>query len=808
MIRRNGVSSMMGLFAGMATSVSTYAQAPETGVLEEVIITAERRAESLNTMAVAGEAFSSAEIERRGIDQIEDLPAQTPGLSIKDSGVNRFVTIRGVGLNATTATITSGVAIHIDGIGLWGAGIALGNPFYDLERIEILRGPQGTFVGQNSTGGAMFIVSRGPKLGENNFFVEQTLGDYKLSDTVAAGNLALSDTVAARLAVKWSKRDSFTTNRGSTDPMFGFNTTDPKVTHESEPGDNEEQAVRLKLMWKPSEDFNVQLLHEKFERKSGYVAAQPLYQWAGSIGNAPANIRQQYAAEIRANTDPYSLAYSTPTSLDIDLDRTSVEFNWQITPGLAFRSQTAVQHFTQSRLIDTDYTIHPIIPVWQAQGGANPATGYMGRPAANGGSPLTETGGWQDTQIGPNRTRTQEFNLLSTTDSPLQWSLGAFYSDQQAFQANFNSILENGNQRQQTQVFDNRNEQSNAAVFGQITWQMTDSLELITGVRYNRDEAENTGSRNWIYRPNPQTAPTGAVLPAQTIPASSAGGSENEATTGKLALNWSLTDDQILYAVVAKGYKAGNFNNQNPLSTSNPPDSFQPETVWSYEAGWKATMFEGRFHSDLTAFQTDYEDYQINFLDGISNQTYVSNLPKARIKGIELQVRAQFGGFGANLSAAKLDSEIVDTGGRDIRDGRRTGVSQNLVGRVLPFAPQTTISAGMEYAFPVGEGTITPRVQYSATDEQWASIFQIPSLVPGSITAANPTGTPDGSLSPDYLPKYDTVDASITWTPNENWMLQVFGTNLTEELYIAGHLDTAVVYGPPRQYGVKFRYSF
>lgn len=804
MIRRKSVSSIMGLFAGMASSVSTYAQAPAINVLEEVIVTAERRAESLNSMAVAGEAFSSAEIERRGINEIEDLTSQTPGLSIKDSGVNRFVTIRGVGLNATTATITSGVAIHVDGVGLWGAGIALGNPFYDLERIEVLRGPQGTFVGQNSTGGAMFIISRAPKLGESDFFVEQTLGDYNLSDTVAAGNLALSDTTAVRLAVKMQKRDSFFTNTGTRDPMFGFNTTDARLTHEDEPGDLEEQGVRLKFLWKPSEDFNVQLMHERFERTTGGTPAQPLYQWAGGIGAAPAAIRQQYAAEIRANSDPYSLAYSSPSRLDIDLDRSSVEFNWQITPGLAFRSQTAVQHFTQSRLIDTDYTVHPIIQTWYAQGGANPATLYMGRA----GSPLTETGGWQDTQIGPNRTRTQEFNLLSTTDSALQWSLGLFYADQNARQGNYNSILENGTQRQQTQVFNNRNTQSNAAAFGQITWQATERLEVIAGVRYNRDKADNPGSENFIYRPNPQNATTAAVLPAQTIRATSVGDNSGDATTGKLALNWKISDDQILYGVVAKGYKAGNFNNQNPLSTSNPPDSFEPESVWSYEAGWKATMLDGRLHSDLTVFQTDYEQYQLNFLDGVSNQTYVNNLPKAQIKGIEWQMRAQFGGFGANLTAAKLSAEVVDTGGRDIRDGRRTGVPLTLVGRELPFAPPYTVSVGVDYAIPFGEGKLTPRVQYAATGEQWASIFQIPSLVPGTVTTANPNGTSDGGVSPDYLSSYHTVDASLTWTPNEKWMLQAFATNLTDEVYIAGHLDTAVVYSAPRQYGVKFRYSY
>lgn len=790
----------MGLFAGVATSVSTYAQAPEAGALEEVVITAERRAESLNTMAVAGEAFSSAEIERRGIKDIFDLPNQTPGLSIKDSGVNRFVTIRGVGLNGTTAVITSGVAIHVDGIGLWGAGIALGNPFYDLERIEVLRGPQGTFVGQNSTGGAMFIISKAPRLGESDFFVEQTLGNYSLTDTVAAGNLALTETSAARIAVRVQRRDSFFTNAGTFDPIFGLSTSDERFTHEDEPGDLNETAVRLRYLWQPSDSFNAQLMHERYKRANGGTPEQPIYNFAGNTGGAPANIRQQYAAEIRANTDPYTLAYNSPSRTTIDLDRSSVELNWQITPGLSLRSQTAVQHFTQSRLIDTDATIHPIMPLWYAQGGATRSTPYMG--FAN--SPLTETGGWQDTQIGPNRTRTQEFNLLSTTDSPLQWSLGMFYSDQKAKQGSYSTILEAGANRQDILIQQNRNKQSNAAGFGQITWQATERLEIIAGARYNKDKSENPGGVRTMYRPNRQNAATAALLaPLSTSTLGGVVKNSNDATTGKLAFNWKLTDDQILYAVWAKGYKAGNFNQ----TVSFP---FGPEDVVSYEGGWKATMFDGHVHSDLTAFQTDYKEYQLNFQDlstGVA-QNYVANLPKAQIKGIEWQLRAQFGGFGANISAAKLDSEVVDVGGLDIRDARVPGVRQNLVGRPLPFAPPYTVSAGVDYAIPIGNGTLTPRVQYATSGEQWASIFQIPSLAPGSITGGNPAGTSDGGLSPDYLPSYHTVDASLTWEPNQNWMLQVFGTNLSDEVYIAGHTGESRVYSAPRQYGVKFRYSY
>jgi iron complex outermembrane receptor protein len=790
----------------MALAAAAQAQAPAAtaqppagrdGVLEEVIITAERRAESLNQMAVAGEAFSTLEIERRAINEIEDLAGQTPGLSIKDSGVNRFVTIRGVGLNATTATITSGVATNVDGIPIWGAGIALGNPFYDLERIEVLRGPQGTFVGQNSTGGAMFVISRSPRLGESDFSIEQTLGNYKASDTVAAGNLALTDTTAARIAVKVERRDSFYTNRGTLDPVFGFNTSDPKLTTAYYPGDQDAQSVRLKYLWKPAETFDVLFMHERYKRRTDGTPQQPIYNFVNT-GVVALNV--QYANEIRANTDPYLLAYNSPSRFDIDLDRSSLEVNWQITPGVALRSQTAVQHFTQARLIDLDGTIHPVMPVWYSQGGANPATPYLGRA----GSPLSETGSWTDTQIGPNRTRSQELNLLSTAEGALQWSLGLFYQDQKAQQNSYTSILESGANRQQTTIMNNRNKQSNRAVFGQITWRVSEQFELITGLRYNQDKSENPGGVTTIYRPNPQNATTAAVLPAQTIRNTSFGSAASSAATGKLALNWHLGAQQIIYGVVARGYKAGNFNNQNPLAVVNVVPSFEPESVNSFETGWKATLFDGRFHSDLTAFRTDYDDYQLAIFDPGTQQNPVSNLPKARIQGVELQVRAQFGGFGANLAASKLSAEVIESG--NVIDGRRRAVPQNLSGRRLPFAPPHTFSAGVEYAIPLAAGTLTPRVQYAATGEQWATIFQIPSLVPGTATATN-AGTADGGVSPDYLPSYHTVDASLTWTPSERWMFQVFGSNLADEVYIAGHTGEFRIYSAPRQFGLRLRYS-
>ena len=820
---RNFVASVVGLVAGVAGGMSAHAQAPSAGVredtLQEVVITAERRAESLNQMPVAGDALSTSDIERRNVMQIDDLQNQTPSLSIKTSAQNRFVTIRGVGLNATTATIQTGVATHVDGLALWGAAIALGNPFYDLERVEVLRGPQGTFAGQNSTGGAVFIVSRSPALGVNNFNFAQTIGNYGWSDTEGAGNFALTEHSAARIAAKVERRDSFWKNVGAKDVMFGFTTADPRTVTDH-PGDLNDQSVRLKYLWAPSDALSVQLEHERYKLRTDGTARSPIYNFAGSGTAATAAIAQQYANEIKANTDPYTIAYNSPSRFDTDLDRSSIEVKWQMTPGLSLRSLTGIQHFLQVRVEDNDATIHPIMQLWYQQGGANAATPAMSRGAAI--SPLTETGSWSDPTIGTNRTLSQEFNLLSTTDSPLQWAVGAFYEKQNNKQGGYTSILESpGTNREQTTVANNVSVQDNGAVFGQLTWR-TGALETTLGLRWNRDTSTNPGSSSTQYRPNPQNA-TGAVLAATTVTTTTVGDYSHSAATGKLALNWHLNDSQIVYGTVSKGYKTGNFNNLTVTNAGGvpPPVLFQPETVWNYEIGWKATTLDGHLHTDLTAFRMKYSDFQLAYTDPISLQNVTANLPSARIQGLELQLRAQFGGFAANLTGSTLDAKVDEN--TSIVDGRRIPgafpagvtsatflptIAQNLNGQRLPFAPPTTYNFGLEYAIPVGaSGSVIPRVQYAYIGDQWASAFQIPSYVAGSINAATPYGVQDGGVSPDFIPSYHTVDATLTWQANEAWQLQAFGTNLSDEVYIAGVAGNNRIYSAPRQWGLRFRYQ-
>ena len=797
-----------------ALAPNAFAQTNELA-LEEIVITAQRRAEVLSDIPVAGDAFGADELARRGIVRIDDLQQQTPALSIKTFGVTRFVNIRGLGLNASTPSITGGVAQHVDGVFSAGTGLSFGDPFYDLERVEVLRGPQGTFVGQNSTGGALFVVSRNPQLGESDYFVEQTIGSYDWYKTQGAVNLPISDTAAARVAVNIEKRDSFYRNVGTTDPFFGFPINE-RLAPLTRPGDLDQQAVRLKYLWQPSDALRVVLSHEQYKLRTGGYAQQPIYNFA--------EFPHELIEEIY--NDPYTLGYNTPTRYDQDIKRSYAEINWDINDSMALRSQTSYLQLKVNNIQDIDGSPHPNMEVWYNQGGANPGnTGIPGAPPATDFRRITEQGLWGVQQIGPNEVLTQEFNLLSTGDSSLQWVLGAFYlsNDQQSMQTT--NVLEAGPNRQQSTIIDSKGDQQSMSLFGQITYDITPSLQVIAGARYGNDESENPGSSVTIWRPNPQQAagPPGnfIVLPPSTTITPSGGRSESSETTGKLALNWKVTDAHLLYVNASKGYKAGNFNNQTPGSATNPPPTFKPETVMNYEVGWKVSG--SRLRSELTAFKMDYNDFQLAFFDPSSGASPVRNLPKAEVQGIELQLRAQFGGLGFNLSGSVLDTEIKESG--LILDNRRLpnqGLGfvptptyvfpyQNVAGNELPYAPEYNISLGLDYAFRVGAGRLTPRVQYARNGQQWGTVFQMPSIVPESITATNPAGTPETNpkhiVSPDLIEENYTVDAKLTWEPNDNWLVEVFGTNLTEEVYIAGFAGNNKFYNTPRQYGIRVRFQ-
>lgn len=718
------------------TARAQEASGTANAVLEEVVITAERRTENLQRVPIAVQAFTGDDLARRGVTELSSLQYVAPATTIQTNGLNKFINVRGVGLNASTPGVVSGVAQHIDGAFIPGSGIGLGDPWFDLERVEVLRGPQGTFVGQQSTGGAVFIVTRRPRLDGFDFGVEQTVGNYDWRRTSGAINLPISKRVAARAAFNLEQRDSFFHNLGSTSTTQGA-TDNASLVGQLHPGNVDQQAVRLRLLAEPTDNLEVLLSYEAYRSNND--------GWAWH--------------SVNYNGDPYTLAYDIPTLFKTDIDRGIAEINWDLTDSVRLRSLTSYADLTFTWTVDLDAT----------------ATRSQ----------------WQNQQIGPNQFFTQELNLLSNDDSRLQWAVGAFYSYQRQKQSVAINTAQTPNGPQTINVENPKGTTDSKAAFGQVTYDLTPSLQVIAGARHNIDSAAALRQVTTTTRPNAlPPVPRILVVPSR-------GDTETSSTTGKLALNWNATESNLLYVSASKGAKAGGFNAATPTFAGS---DFEPEKVSNYEVGWKSTMFNRRLRIGLDVFNMDYQDFQLASFDPQTRVSLIDNLPESEVSGVELQLDAQLGGFGINLAAAYLKSEAKETpllvDARDLPGGGNAvlppGFSfapflRNVQGRELPYTPEWTVNAGIEYAFQIGGGTLTPRIQYSYIGEQWVTLFQKPV---------------------DLLPSRELVDFRMTYRPDDRWTVEGFVTNLDEELYLSGITGTNKFYGTPRQYGVRVAYQY
>ena len=734
-VARPSTCALVAVAGSLAATASraVWAQEPvgassSTSEVQEILITAERRAEGMSKVPIAATALGAEQIAERGILELEDLQYQAPSLTINTTGSATFINIRGVGLNSGGASVTSGVAIHVDGAFIIGTGLSMGDPFYDLERIEVLRGPQGTFVGQQSTGGAMFLVTRNPRFEELEFNVAQSIGNYDWRKTEGAVNLPISERVAARIAFNLEDRDSYFTNLGTIDSSFGAS-DDPRIVGQRHPGDLNEQNVRVKLLAEPRDDLSILLTHDTYRMRTDGWAQQP----------------PNYTG------DPFTLAYDFPTHNNRDVDRTIAEINWDLSQGIRLRSLTSYQTFNVVFAQDLD------------------ATAVADRA--------------QNYQIGPNRVITQELNLLSSGEGPLEWAIGGFYAHQKTRSTILTSFYSQG---RATAVDSPGGYTESLGFFGQMTYAFSPKFNVTAGLRYNTDEQETP--RQTTVNSRPPAAPTTSVR---------RGRASSSMVTGKLAFEWQVTDDNMLYLTASKGSKAGGFN----LPSSNFPGSnFEPEVVYNYEIGWKGALLDRRLRLALDAYIMDYEDFQLAIYDPAIAASYISNLEKSAVKGFEAQVDARFGPFSFNVSAAYadaqvrnapllIDSRLLPGGGTVLLppDFDYSPYLSDVEGRVLPYAPEWTINAGIQYDVPVGSGMFTTRLQWAYISELWNTLFQQPV---------------------DLIDSHETLDLRLTYRPNDHWSLEGFVTNLTDEVYIAGFRGENKFYGAPREYGLKVSYRY
>jgi iron complex outermembrane receptor protein len=723
-----GSASLAGLAAlsiVAPVSAQTPAQpAPQAAEddqkIDRVVITAERREEDAQDVAISATVFDADALAEQGVNTLNDIQRVAPSLAINTFNRSTFVNIRGVGIAQSAPTSSPGVAYYIDGA-LIPHEQFIGQSFFDIGSVEVLRGPQGTLTGQNSTGGALYVRSPAPEFDDFHGYLEQTIGDFNWLKTQAAVNVPLGKMAALRASIVSDTRDSFTTNIGAS---------------RSQPGDSNLLAGRVNLEVRPTDALTFNLRYENFD-----------YQTDNNAVKRRNDI---------VSTDPFVIQEDARSFLNQSGYRLSGEVNWDITDWVALRYLISKQRGTTKDQTDGDRTTtalpRPLPPL--------PNNTNTGRVSFA----RTEF----DTLI-------HEINLLSADDGPLKWVVGAFYLDEDVpvdllrdntHTTDFVTTVR-GSEIRTLAV------NTSKSVFGQASYAFTPQWEAVLGARYSEDEQVYTRFAN----------PGGVGTTS----------AESDEVTGRVALNFRPLDDMLFYASASKGYKAGGVN----LTLTDP--NFQPETNQVYELGGKTQLFDGMLQLNGALFKSDYQDIQLASLrNGLPT---TQNAASGEAVGAELEVQAVLGDLRLNGGAGWLDAEfaedacINDTNQPPGTDpGCSTGNRLVGAGRQLPFSPKWTINAGVEYEFVFGNGvSLTPRLQYSHIDEQFATPF------PSTVT---------------IVPERDVWDLRLTYRPTDTLTLEAFAQNFTDNTYIASQIqnsssaDGGIIYGAPRMIGIRARFAF
>ncbi|WP_308366242.1 MULTISPECIES: TonB-dependent receptor domain-containing protein [unclassified Microbulbifer] len=698
----------------------------QTAILEEVAVTAQRRTENLQDISVAASAFNADALKAKAVSRVSDLQNVAPSLSITDAGITLNVNIRGIGIASNSPNVTAGVATYVDG--LFQPPIVQANSFYDLESIEVFRGPQGTFVGSNSTGGAIFINTRDPELGTFGGYGQIGAGDYGHREAEGALNIPVAEDLAVRLAGFTRNRDTYYDDLGPLD---------------NDAGKLDEYGARVGVLWNPG-NFELLLKSQFNDRKTGGYPYHPV------PGTQFATFQPEGFRDVH---------YDEPTANRDRADITSLEMRYELDNGVVLRSLIGYQHKRLNNLYDVD---------------ASPA-------------PLSVGGDISQDYFAGEKQLSQEINIISPTNGALDWVVGVYYQK--------NDIEVEIRESQggfPTDILP-RNERITTGYFAQVNYDLTPALELQLGGRHSGYDTEGTGGL-FIGRGIPIFPPSGLQV------ADLSGDHVDNRNTGKVALNWTISEEHMVYGLASRGYKPGGFN-----STTS---EFDPEEVLSYEAGWKASFYEGRIRTQVTAYYNDYKDFQFNILETSTGFVGVENLDDMTIKGLEAQVQAVFGELSFDANIGYTDSRLgaltfVNTRrlprgtlGPQCPGGTPSSppvcfdytpfVETNGGGDPL-FAPELTYSLGVQYDITLDELRVTPRVNYAYIDDQYTYF----------------------SYSPvsDLIEGYALLSASLTLT-NEAWKAELYGTNLTDEEYVAGQFDINEFYGAPREYGIRLGYQF
>ena len=719
------------LLVAACVAIPAYA-----AVIEEVVVTAQKREQNVQDVGIAISAFTGDQMRQLGFTSAQQVTAMAPGVStVQPNGeANYSIAIRGVANSDFTANVESPVAVYLDEVyisQMSGTGFML----FDMDRVEILRGPQGTLYGRNATGGLVHFVSKKPTE-EFEGYAQLTGGSYDQISFEGAVGGAITDTLMARVSLATNDHDGYVKNR------LGGRLND-----------GNDQTARLQVLWAPTENLDL-LLNVRGSNQdidTGFFE----HVSANVEGELTPNEVNQVLGYIDDDGDPFKGDYDSPGFNDLETRGYTATLNWDFDD---FTLTSITDYSTVKRDYIEDSDSSPV----------EFFNFYLTTDAEQFSQEVRLSGGSEKTN----------------------WVTGVYYMDLKVDDSNGGEsepFVDPASDTPDLSGIDNPYETKTESwsVFGQVEYDLTDTLTGIAGVRWISDDKSHDYVSNAVdYIPGTRLRNGNPNILAEL--ASYSGDREDSELAMRLGLNWVVNDDLLLYASYNRGVKGGGYN--APIFPFTPPAeytdqymSYDPEKLNAYELGFKATTQEGLMIINGAWYYYDYDDYQAFQFVGIDA---ITTNAQADSFGGELEVMMNpVEGLEILFGVAYNDID-VDLGGGAPETTSVQSPKWNLNGLVR-----------YEHALLGGTGALQFDAQSRST--HYFALTRLPTVREGGYTVSN---------------------ASASYTSgDEKWQVIGFVHNLTDEEYVVQTFDLSgpnvfgmveKYYGRPRWYGVSLTYNW
>ena len=724
----------------------------------DIIVTAQRRSERLQDVPIAITALSADDLGRAHVDNAGRLQFVVPGFTWGSQGSDSFPSIRGVRTSLVSAQNDPVIGFYIDGI-YQSRTQQQSIPLFDIGRVEVLRGPQGTLYGRNTFGGNISVVTAEPvdtlTAGFNGEY-----GNYNAVRTDGFINIPLSETLQVRVAGVYMKHDGYV--RSSTNPNVRIN-------------DDDENAERVSVKWRPTSELDIQL-HAGHWQRDDAGAGSYGYKVAGTLINPATGYQSINGVPYAVNPSVHNgTAIVHGVDIGVPVAPGPYTNDWDYKPfehilenyvsgtiaydfgPATLKSITGYTFFRAHRSADNDQSS----VIFQA-------------PAAGFGSGIQE----------PNtsaKTVTEELQLSSRSTTPFQWIVGGYYLHDSINETYQQKITAPGSTVPGFRADAFLRTAAYAGYAQASYFVVPDQLKLIGGIRYSHEE------KKFNFADYADGIPNTYIF---TTPYSVTSGSPSfHSTTFRAGVEYTPTRAATFYGTVSTGFESGGVNDTG--GSSAIPNSYAPQKVTAYELGAKNKFLDGKLITEVSVFYNKFTNLQINVYTPLVS--YFGSAGKADSKGAEVSFKTlPYAGFHVDATVAYLDAKYTSYISGNNFYGASNGqdpVSVDLAGKRIPQSPKIRTTVAVYDDVDIGSGgRITPYVSWLHSSSYY---------------------TTDYNTLLDQQKSYNMVDVSLRWTPkSDKFFIEGFGNNVgnVAVLYsgvVGRNQRIQVSYGAPATYGVR-----